>query len=147
MPGTPAPTAPTTRAPLSAYLLMVAVGLALAAGLGTIASVLREQQPALTFAVFSMTLLPACLGVSWLIFVAGHTTAPPEHAEEGVETNWLQRATSGAFFDVITLLGLGLVAVAITGIELSVLPALAAVLFTAMADASVRYLVLSRREG
>src|SRR5690625_6828174 len=73
MPGTPAPTAPTTRAPLSAYLLMVAVGLALAAGLGTIASVLREQQPALTFAVFSMTLLPACLGVSWLILVAGHT--------------------------------------------------------------------------
>src|SRR5690625_7329015 len=73
---------------------MVAVGLALAAGLGTIASVLREQQPALTFAVFSMTLLPACLGVSWLIFVAGHTTAPPEHAAEGVETNWLQRATS-----------------------------------------------------
>lgn len=138
---------PGPSAPLGAYLLMIAVGLGLAGGLGALASTFRDQQPVLTFVVFSLVLTPACLGVSWLLFVARHTVRPPEHADQGVESQWLQRSASGAFFDVVMALGLALVAAAVTGIDLALLPVLTTVLIAAMVDVAARYLVLSRREG
>ena len=67
------------------------------------------------------------------------------HVEDDVEQVWMQRATSGAFLDVVTVLGLATAVVSVTRLgDVSPSLLLLLVLGGAMADAGVRYAVTAR---
>ncbi|GAA4418735.1 hypothetical protein GCM10023169_08630 [Georgenia halophila] len=135
------------RAPLGSYVLAVACALLLAAAFGTLAALLRDQDALLTGVVFGICALAPFLALFWLVLVSRHTVTSVPHAEESVERQWLDRATSGGFTDVLAACGIALTGVAITGLEVSGLAVLTAVVALAMVDVAVRYAVLSRRES
>ncbi len=135
------------RAPLHSYAMAIASALVLAGGLGALAAFLREQDGVLTGVGLGIFTFPPLLALSWLVLVSRHTVTPEPHAEESVERQWLDRALSGGFTDVLTACGLALTAVAVTGVEISGLATLTAVVVLAMVDVVVRYVVISRRES
>src|SRR5690606_865162 len=100
------------RAPLHSYAMAIASALVLAGGLGALAAFLREQDGVLTGVGLGIFTFPPLLALSWLVLVSRHTVTPEPHAEESVERQWLDRALSGCFTDVLTACGLALTAVA-----------------------------------
>ncbi|MER5773788.1 hypothetical protein ABT144_05760 [Streptomyces sp. NPDC002039] len=133
------------RAPIGTYILMVVVGVALAAAFGAAAALFREGNEMLTFGVFAATMLGPCLSLSWFVLVARHTVSPDRHAEENIEHLWIKNATSGACTDTCAACGIALTAVATTGLDISGTAALGGVLVLMLVDTTVRYLVEKRR--
>ncbi|QBJ96681.1 hypothetical protein ERC79_12400 [Rhodococcus sp. ABRD24] len=135
------------KAPASSYALMTLVGLGSAAALGAGAGWLRETGGWwLNFAVFTAATAGPCLSLAWATLVAPHMEKPDPHAEDNVEARWTERATSGAFLDLIVGAGILLAAASILDIEISGSAVLSGVIVLGALDASVRYL-LARGRG
>lgn len=138
-------TRPTGRAPAGAYALMLATALVGAAAVGGIASLARPENPWLAFAVFAgCTLVPMAM-LGWFVFVSRYMVQEEPHAEDSVEHRWYEQATSGAFHDIITMAGIGLLALSVIQLEVTGSTVLLWVLVLAAADVAVRYQVLKRR--
>lgn len=128
---------------LKGWIASFAVGTALAAVTGGVAVYLRnDAQPAVLFLAFAIGTLPVWVGLASAFLV--HNTRAPEHNEDSAEVQWLNRAASGAFFDLLLALGLSTAATSIADID-SVPTVVFVVL--AMGDWALRYFLLQRREG
>ena len=90
-------------------------GAALAAATGALAAWAQTGGwDLLRFTVFAVVSAPCWIG---LVLVALSTDEGPEHAEDSVETQWLRTAATGAFIDLLTVLGLATAATAVLDVE------------------------------
>jgi hypothetical protein len=123
------------------------VGLVVAAGLGFAATLIRPEQFWLVFGVFTACSLAPCLGLAWLVLGAGRRVRPDPHAEENVESRWVEKAASGALFDTLPAAGLTAGAVSLFGLDLAADTALVGVVAFAVVDGVLRFALLRRREA
>lgn len=131
----------------------LALGALLALGIGAVAfglASLREHPdarfPWLMGLVMGATSLPIGAGVAWVRLVDRTTVRGAiRDTEETIEGRWLEKAQSGAFGDLILVIGVGTFVVGMTGWQPA--PALAgsALILFAAAALVVRYLLLKRR--
>lgn len=124
----------------------VAIAVALAAAIGAGAAAFADDgEKLLAAVVFAACVAPVGYALGWALLVAPVEVPATAHVEDDVEQVWMQRATSGAFLDVITVLGLATAAVSVTRLgDVSPSLLLLLVLVGAMADAAVRYAVTAR---
>jgi len=124
------------------WIVAGAVGVALAALTGTIAAYAQTGgADTLRLVTFGVMSLPCWLGLASLLLTKDDH---PEHHEDSVEMQWITQATSGAFLDLLLVLGIATTATAVLGTE--AVPTVAFVV-VAMADSAARYAILQRREG
>ncbi len=128
------------------WATILGIGLMLTLGTAGLAAwtTPTTDQRLLTFVVFALCTSPVFIGGAWALIPDAAAPAPPEHTDDTVEHNWFLRATSGAFTDLLTAMGLTLVATSVLAT-----PAVPLVVFVGlgMLDTGVRYLVLSKREA
>jgi hypothetical protein len=136
---------PRPKAPQSAYVLMVAVALAVAATIGLVGAFFRDDDPLLYFVGFTVTSLGPALSLTWLIFVSPHTLEKDLHGADNAEARWITGATSGACTDLVAAAGVALLVVSLTGIEVSGTAVLAAIIVLAAVDTTVRFRVARHR--
>jgi hypothetical protein len=136
------------RKPNARDLLVVwLAGLFVAGGLGLGAALLRGEEFWLVFGVFTACFLSPCIALSWLVVGPGRGVTVDAHAEENVESRWMDKAAAGAMFDLIPAVGVTLGAVSLFGLDLPADLALLGVVVFAFVDGCLRYAVLSRRES
>lgn len=124
------------------WLTASVIGVLLAALTGAVAAWFQTGGfDMLRFVAFSITTAPVWVGLAAALL---STKDGPEHPEDSVEMQWLTRATSAAFLDLLLVLGLTTTVTAVLGT-----PAVPTVVFCviAMVDAAARYLILERKEG
>ena len=102
--------------------------------------------PAVMGAVMAASALPAGAALAWL-FLVDRTTlrGAVRDTEETVEGRWLEKAQSGAFGDLLVVLGLGTFVVAMTGWQPSLPLVGTGLLLVAGASVAVRYALQKRR--
>ena len=102
--------------------------------------------PAVMGAVMAASALPVGAALAWL-FLVDRTTlrGAVRDTEETVEGRWLEKAQSGAFGDLLVVLGLGTFVVAMTGWQPSLPLVGAGLLLVAGASVAVRYALQKRR--
>ena len=136
------------RRPSSRDLLgMWLTGLLLAAGLGLGAALLADERFWLTFEMYTACFLSPCIALAWLLVGPGRGVSVDPRVEENVESRWIEKAASGAVFDLIPAVGVTLASTSLFGLELAGDVALLGVAAFVVVDGGLRYLVLSRRES
>lgn len=132
-----------------AMAVAIPAGLILAAGVGalTLLTGVSEGEQALAIAgVFALVMSGGFIGLVWALIVdRSSLRGALDKPEESVESLWLETAMAGALRDTITLTGLALAAVAITGFELDVVWALIGVIWVAFSSTFVRYLIAKKQ--
>ncbi|MET7640837.1 hypothetical protein [Streptomyces sp. NPDC005438] len=105
------------------------------------------ERPLVGGVVFALVSVWALIGLVWVLVVDRSTLrGATERPEESVESAWFDTAARGSFTDSVTFVGLALAALAVTGVELSAVVALAGVLVFAALTFAVRFLLV-RRQG
>ena len=138
----------TGSKPISRDLFLVwGVGLLAAAGLGLGAAFTRPENFWLVFFVFTACSLGPCIGLAWLTVGAGRKVEIDARADENVETRWIEKAASGALFDLLMAVGFLLGAMSLFGFEVQTDVVLVCLWAFAIADAALRYALLRRRES
>ncbi|WP_186627719.1 hypothetical protein [Rhodococcus sp. BP22] len=119
--------------------IAVVVGSALAVIVGVVAASLRGETVA--GIVFFAAIAPISVGALWVLLPGGAPEAP-EHPEDTVEHEWMLRASSGAFLDVLIAMGLAVSVASVLDVEQVPL-----VLFVvlSMADFAIRFWTVQRR--
>ncbi|WP_143469951.1 hypothetical protein [Kocuria sp. WRN011] len=135
------------KAPLSAYVLSIVMALVLASIVGAIASVFYDENRLLGFVIFSACTAGTFFALGWVLFVSKYTVEEDAHAEDNIEHRWYDKATSGAFHDIITTAGIALFALAITRLEVSGMVVLTLILVLAVVSFAVRFWVARRRDS
>lgn len=98
--------------------------------------------------VFAFIALPTIFAMAWVCLVdSGSIRDAVERPDDTIEGQWLQRAQSGAFTDLLFVLGLVLVIGVFIDADVSAVLALGLAVLFAMADVGVRIAWLKRREG
>lgn len=134
--------------PLSRDLLPVwGVGLLVSAGLGLAAAFAQPEAFWLVLVVFTVCCLGPCIGLAWLIIGPGRKVEIDARAEENVETRWIEKAASGALFDLLMATGLLAGAMSVLGFELPGDGVLLGIWAFAMTDGMLRYGLIRRRES
>jgi len=144
---TSTPAAARRRPGSKDLLVMWLAGLVLAAGLGLAAAFLADGRFWLTFGVYTACFLSPCIALSWLLVGPGRGVSVDPRAEENIESRWIEKAASGAVFDLIPAVGVALASTSLFGLELAGDVALLGVAAFVVVDGGLRYLVLSRRES
>ncbi|PZP23561.1 MAG: hypothetical protein DI613_17625 [Kocuria rhizophila] len=137
----------TGKAPLSAYVLSVLTALVLASIVGAIASMFYDENRLLGFVIFAACTAGTFFALGWVLFVSKYTVESDEHAEDNIERRWYDKATSGAFHDIITTVGIALFVLAITRLEVSGMVVLTLILVLAVVSFAVRFWVARRRDS
>lgn len=102
--------------------------------------------PAVMGAVMAASALPVGAALAWLALVDRTTVRGAiRDTEETIEGRWLEKAQSGAFGDLLVVLGLGTFVVAMTGWQPSLPLVGAGLLLVAGASVAVRYALQKRR--
>ena len=102
--------------------------------------------PAVTGAVMAASALPVGAALAWLFLVDRTTVRGAiRDTEETIEGRWLEKAQSGAFGDLLVVLGLGTFVVALAGWQPSLPLVGAGLLLFAGASVAVRYALQKRR--
>lgn len=125
----------------------VLVGLAITAGIVAVFfSLYPDANRVLAAAVFAALCLPTAVALGWALLVDRMTirgaTARPK---DSVESHWLDKASAGAFLDVLVLTGVGSAILALTGTEISATFVCMAICIVAQLDCGVRYLLARAR--
>ncbi|SKB06960.1 hypothetical protein [Aeromicrobium choanae] len=98
--------------------------------------------------VFASLALPSVFALAWVALVDQASLRDAvDRPEETIEVQWVRRAQSGAFTDLLLLLGVTLVVGVFVDLDVSAHVALTVVIAFAMADAGLRMLWLKRRDG
>ncbi len=125
--------------------VIVVGGLLLATGSGLLAAWAQTGGwDTLRFVVFGVCLVAPFMSLFYVITAPPDSERLPEHHEDSVENEWLQKALAGTALDLFIVLGVLTAVTSIFGFDE---PGTAVVLIFLMADVSVRYLVLSRKEA
>lgn len=124
-----------------------AVGVLLAVALGFLVSTVSPaENPALLGLVIGLITLPVGTTLGWALLVDRSSLAGAvERPEESVESQWLERASLGALFDGLAMIGIGYAAISITRVDVAADVVLLALWVLLTLDLGVRYLVLKRR--
>ncbi|MDO4239752.1 hypothetical protein [Micrococcus sp.] len=126
-------------------LIALLIGAA-AYGLATLREHPDPRYPWIMGLVMAATSLPIGAGVAWVRLVDRTTIRGAiRNTEETVEGRWLEKAQSGAFGDLLVVIGLGTFVIGMTGWQLSSSLTGAALIVVAAASAAVRYLLLKWR--
>ena len=134
-------------------LVSLVAGVVIALLIGAAAYGLASSQgdagprfPAVTGAVMAASALPVGAALAWL-FLVDRTTlrGAVRDTEETIEGRWLEKAQSGAFGDLLVVLGLGTFVVALAGWQPSLPLVGAGLLLFAGASVAVRYALQKRR--
>ncbi|GAA1390186.1 hypothetical protein [Luteococcus peritonei] len=140
-----------TRSGRSPWPGAVLIGLLVTAALGSAAALLNDGPRAWLLVALLVALnLPVLVFGGWAVLVDRSTIrGATQRPEESVENSWLDRAANGAFYDLLTVLGLGLAAFNLVPAarDLPARHALTAYVLFAMLDVAARYLVISRGEA
>jgi hypothetical protein len=123
------------------------VGLLAAVLLGWAAAAQRDGAFWQAFLVFTACLLGPCIGFAWLLLGAGRRIQADTEADENVEARWFRKAGSGALLDTLAVAGLTAAALSIFALTPPADVALIGVVAFGLADATLRYAVLARREA
>ncbi|MEY8814304.1 hypothetical protein AB9H24_03770 [Micrococcus luteus] len=123
-------------------LLIGAAACGLASGQGDA----DPRFPAVMGAVMAASAFPVGAALAWL-FLVDRTTlrGAVRDTEETIEGRWLEKAQSGAFGDLLVVLGLGTFVVALAGWQPSLPLVGAGLLLFAGASVAVRYALQKRR--
>jgi len=124
-------------------LFPLLLGVPMAIGIGALAATFNEGPTLVTTVAFTLATMPASVGI-WMIVFRPPST--PEYHEDTVEHRWMSRATSGAFLDLVTGLGVLLTVISVFDLEIGSQLVLVVLLLAAGADVFTRYAVLRRRE-
>lgn len=125
-----------------------AIALAVSGAIAGYALAFRDGDAQGILLVFAILALPSVFAGAWVLLVEPSTLGDVvERPDDTIEVQWLQQAQSGAFTDVLLVLGLTLVAGVFVDLDVSVRLALTLVVGFAMADVAVRVLWLKRRDG
>ncbi|MGC5614606.1 hypothetical protein [Georgenia sp. Z1491] len=150
-PDAPSPAAePRPRAGFARWAAVVALTVATSGALAYAATFIPAfadtGRPWLVALVFmACQIVP--IGAIYYLWLIGPTLETDPHAEESVESRWLERATSGAAMDTLLAAGIGTVAVVFTSVDFPVVWALSGVVALLMGSTVARYAILSRRGG
>ena len=134
-------------------LVSLVAGVVIARLIGAAAYGLASSQgdadsrfPTVMGAVMAVSALPVGAALAWL-FLVDRTTlrGAVRDTEETIEGRWLEKAQSGAFGDLLVVLGLGTFAVALAGWQPSLPLVGAGLLLFAGASVAVRYALQKRR--
>ena len=132
----------TARPSLKPWLIAAVPALVVALGVGALAARIRTDAPDdVTFGVFAALTFPFVLALGALLL---DRTETPEHHEDSIESQLATKASSGAFFD--TVIAMGLTSFATAVLDTDSAPVWIFVVL-ALADLSVRMMVLQRKEG
>lgn len=134
-------------------LVSLVAGVVIALLIGAAAYGLASSQgdadprfPAVMGAVMAASALPVGAALAWLALVDRTTVRGAiRDTEETIEGRWLEKAQSGAFGDLLVVLGLGTFVVAMTGWQPSLPLVGAGLLLVAGASVAVRYALQKRR--
>jgi hypothetical protein len=140
-------TAATSRSVTRDLVVVWGVGLLVAAGIGLGVASVRSEDFWLVFGVFTACFLGPCIALAWLTLGEGRKAEIDGRAEENVETRWMEKAASGALFDLLVAVGVLLGAMSILGFDVPAELALIGVWAVAVADGALRYLLIRRRES
>lgn len=130
----------------AAWAKAIAFGVVVAGSLGVLAAVVRAGNFWLATGVFAICLLGPAIGFGMLAFL-GVDGPDEDHPEQSIERRWLDKATSGAFVDVLVASGVALTIVSVFDLAVDGSDTLLAVVVLAMFSPFVRYVVISRRES
>lgn len=134
-------------------LVSLVAGVVIALLIGAAAYGLASSQgdadprfPVVMGAVMAASALPVGAALAWL-FLVDRTTlrGAVRDTEETVEGRWLEKAQSGAFGDLLVVLGLGTFVVALAGWQPSLPLVGAGLLLFAGASVAVRYALQKHR--
>jgi hypothetical protein len=139
-------TADRTRARRE-LLLTWSTGALFAAGLGLVVALLRGEQFWLVFGVFTACFLAPCVALAWLLLGAGRRVKPDPHVDENVESRWFEKAGSRALFDTLAAVGIAVGVLTVFELEADAGLVLMGVWAFALADGTLRYVLLARREA
>ena len=134
-------------------LVSLVAGVVIALLIGAAAYGLASSQgdadprfPAVMGAVMAASALPVGAALAWLALVDRTTVRGAiRDTEETIEGRWLEKAQSGAFGDLLVVLGLGTFVVAMTGWQADLPLVGAGLLLVAGASVAVRYALQKRR--
>lgn len=134
-------------------LVSLVLGLLIALLIGAAAyglATLREQPgaryPWIMGLIMAATSLPIGTGVGWFLLVDRTTVRGAiRDTEETVENRWYEKATSGAFHDLMVVLGLGTAVVSLARWDLDASTAGVVLLLAMTLSVAVRYLLQKRR--
>jgi hypothetical protein len=134
-------------------LVSLVAGVVIALLIGAAAYGLASSQgdadprfPAVMGAVMAASALPVGAALAWLALVDLTTVRGAiRDTEETIEGRWLEKAQSGAFGDLLVVLGLGTFVVALAGWQPSLPLVGAGLLLVAGASVAVRYALQKRR--
>ncbi|MCV7719678.1 hypothetical protein M3C89_008380 [Micrococcus luteus] len=134
-------------------LVSLVAGVVIALLIGAAAYGLASSQgdadprfPAVMGAVMAASALPVSAALAWLALVDRTTVRGAiRDTEETIEGRWLEKAQSGAFGDLLVMLGLGTFVVALAGWQPSLPLVGAGLLLVAGASVAVRYALQKRR--
>ena len=130
------------------HVAAVLTGLLIATAIGLLAGLFADDRFWLHVAVFAACTFGPAYGLGWLVFLP--RAADPEpvaRPEESVEHDWWQRSSTGSFTDLVVVAGLVATAIAVTGLHVDATLLLSGLIALALADVTVRFTVLSRREA
>lgn len=134
-------------------LVSLVAGVVIALLIGAAAYGLASSQgdadprfPAVMGAVMAASALPVGAALAWLALVDRTTVRGAiRDTEETIEGRWLEKAQSGAFGDLLVVLGLGTFVVAMTGWQADLPLVGAGLLLVAGASVAVRYALQKHR--
>ena len=134
-------------------LVSLVAGVVIALLIGAAAYGLASSQgdadprfPAVMGAVMAASALPVGAALAWLALVDRTTVRGAiRDTEETIEGRWLEKAQSGAFGDLLVVLGLGTFVVAMTGWQADLPLVGAGLLLVAGASVAVRHALQKRR--
>lgn len=128
--------------------LAAPAGALLATGLGAVAvlSDAAGPRPLVGGTVVALVSFAGLTGLVWAFLVDRRTLrGAAERPEESVESVWFDAAARGAFTDTVTVTGLALAVLAVTGADVPAIAALTGTVVVALVSVSVRYVVARRR--
>ena len=135
-------TTTTRHRSITRWVVAGLTGLAAAATVGGVAAWTRDDTSGgVTFAVFAAMTLPFFV---MLVAVVLDRAPHPEQDEDSIESQWTTRASSGAFYDTMIVMGL---ATFVTSVfDVTSVPVWAFALL-GLADMGTRLVLLQRRES
>lgn len=134
------------RMPAMGIAIPIGVVLAIVVGFFAVWTGIVGPRPLVGGAVFAIVMASPFIALAWVLVVDRDTLqGATERPEESVENTWLQAASSGSFFDLIAIGGLGAAILTFSGWNLSGQIAFVIVVLLGMASFSLRYLIASRR--
>lgn len=129
------------------WIAAIGLGLVGAAGIGALAGSFTPDDFAVKAAIFGAAALGPATFSAWYVLIGRKEVAKDARQHtDSVEQQWAGRAASGAFTDLMIVLGVSLTAVSISGWEPPVGLVLLALTILGLGDMAVRYLLAERRE-